>query len=83
LGGKYVCIDLIGVSSLVGPGVRDFNVERAALKAASSKMTKYEKVYFDNQYAFIPSAFDTFRFLELEAVVDLLKRVQRSCIVML
>jgi hypothetical protein len=82
LGGKYVFIDLIGVSFFVGPGVRDFNVGRAALKAASSKMTKYEKVCSDNQYAFILSAFDTFGFLELEAV-DLLKRVQRSCIVML
>jgi hypothetical protein len=82
LGGKYACIDLIGVSSLVGSGVRDFNVGRTVLKTASNKMTKYEKVCSDNQYAFIPSVFDTFGFLEPE-VVDLLKRVQRSCIVML
>jgi hypothetical protein len=34
IGGKYVCVDLTGVSLLVG---------RATLKATSSKMAKHEK----------------------------------------
>jgi len=45
------------------------------IKAASSKVAKYEKMCSDNQHAFIPFAFDTFDFLAPE-VVDLLRRVQ-------
>jgi hypothetical protein len=52
-------------------------VGRAALKAASSKMTKHEKTCSKNQHAFIPFVFDTFGFLAPEAV-DLLKRLQRA-----
>ncbi|KAK2441803.1 hypothetical protein QL285_013051 [Trifolium repens] len=76
VGGKHACVDLTGVSPLVGLGVGDFIVGRAALKAASSKMAKHEKECTDNQHIFIPSAFDTFGFLALEAV-NLLKRVQK------
>ena len=65
-----------GVSPLVGLGVRPFTVGQAALKAASSKEARHEKACSDNQYAFIPFAFDTFDFLALEAV-DLLHRVQK------
>ncbi|KAK2443432.1 hypothetical protein QL285_014539 [Trifolium repens] len=76
VGGKHACVDLIGVSPLVGLGVGDFTVGRAALKATSSKMAKHEQACCDNQHVFIPFAFDTFGFLAPEAV-DLLKRVQR------
>ncbi|KAK2454767.1 hypothetical protein QL285_002298 [Trifolium repens] len=69
-------IYLIGVFPLVGLRVGDFIVGRAALKAASNKIAKHEKTCSDNQYAFIPFAFDTFSFLAPETV-DLLKRVQR------
>ena len=53
-----------------------FTMGQAALKASSSKVVNHEKMYFNNQHAFIPFAFDTFDFLALEAV-DLLQRVQR------
>jgi hypothetical protein len=76
VGGKHACVDLTGVSPLVGLGVGDFTVGRAALKAASSKMTKHEKACSDNQHVFIPFAFDTFGFLAPEAV-NLLKKIQK------
>jgi hypothetical protein len=37
-----------------------FIVVQAALKAVSSKVTKYKKVYFDSQHAFISFAHLTF-----------------------
>jgi hypothetical protein len=67
-------VDLIGVSPLVGRRIGNFNVGRATLKAAPSKMAKYEKVCSDNQHVFISFAFDTFDFLTPEAV-NLLKRI--------
>ncbi|GJR92752.1 RNA-directed DNA polymerase, eukaryota, reverse transcriptase zinc-binding domain protein [Tanacetum coccineum] len=57
--------------------VFDFLIVRhAALKAASCKVTKYEKAFIKNQHVFIPFVFDTFGFLAPEAV-ELLNRVQR------
>ena len=76
VGGKHVCVDLTGVSPLVGLGVTTFTVGYAALKAASSKVAKHEKACSDNQHVFVPFVFDTFSFLALE-VVDLLHGVQR------
>ena len=76
VGGKHACVDLTGVSPLVGLGVRPFTLGQAALKAASSKVAKHEKACSDNQHAFIPFAFDTFGFLAPE-VVDLLHRIQK------
>ena len=76
VGGKYACVDLTGVSPLVGLGARAFTVGHAALKTVSSKVVKHEKVCSDNQHAFIPFAFNTFGILTPE-VVDLLHRVQR------
>ncbi|KAJ0602758.1 putative exostosin [Helianthus annuus] len=67
VGGKHECVDLTGVSPLVG---------QAALKAVSGKVTKHVKACLDNQHLFIPFAFNTFGFLAPEAV-DLLSRVQR------
>ncbi|KAJ0558615.1 putative exostosin [Helianthus annuus] len=72
VGGKHVCVDLTGVSPLVGLGGSAFTVGQAA----SGKVTKHEKACLDNQHVFIPFAFDTFGFLAIEAV-DLLSRVQR------
>ncbi|MFS7949409.1 putative exostosin [Helianthus anomalus] len=74
--GKHACVDLIGVSPLVGLGSSAFTVGQTALKAASGKVIKHEKACLDNQHVFIPFAFDTFGFLASEAV-DLLSRVQR------
>jgi hypothetical protein len=69
-------VDLNGGSPLVGLRVADFIVGRKALKAASSKMAEHEKTCSDNQYVFIPFAFDIFGFLAPEAL-HLLKRVQK------
>nr|GEZ34979.1 hypothetical protein [Tanacetum cinerariifolium]GEZ37627.1 hypothetical protein [Tanacetum cinerariifolium] len=76
VGGKHACVDLVGVSSLVGLSSRGFTAGQAALKAASGKMTKHEKACIENKHVFIPFAFDTFGFLAPEAV-ELLSRVQR------
>jgi len=75
-GGKHACVDVTGVSPLVGLGNGGFTVGHAALKAATCKVTKHEKACVENQHVFIPFAFDTFGFLAPEAV-ELLKRVQR------
>ncbi|KAK2357042.1 hypothetical protein QL285_094353 [Trifolium repens] len=53
-GGKHACVDLTGVSPLVGLTTRDFTVGQAALKAASSKVAKHERVCSNNQHVFIP-----------------------------
>ncbi|GJU89220.1 putative reverse transcriptase domain-containing protein [Tanacetum coccineum] len=74
--GKHACVDLTGVSPLMGLSSRGFTVGQAALKAASCKVTKHEKACIENQHVFIPFAFDTFGFLAPEAV-ELLTRVQR------
>jgi hypothetical protein len=65
----------------VGLGVRPFTVGQAALKVASSKVAKHDKVFSDNQHVFIPFAFDTFGFLAPE-VVDFYIEFKRSCIAM-
>jgi hypothetical protein len=56
-------------------GLGDFIVERTALKSASSKMVKYDKVCTDNQHVFILFVFNIFGFLAPK-VVNLLKKVQ-------
>jgi hypothetical protein len=76
VGGKHACVDLTEVSPLVGLRVGAFMVGQTALKAAPNKVAKHEKACSDNQHAFIPFAFDTFRFLAPEGV-NLLHRVQR------
>ncbi|MFS7976906.1 putative exostosin [Helianthus anomalus] len=76
VGGKHACVDLTGVSPLVGLESSAFTVGQAALKAASGKVIKHEKACLDNQHVFIQFAFDTFGFLAPKAV-DLLSRVQR------
>ncbi|GKC75879.1 zinc knuckle CX2CX4HX4C containing protein [Tanacetum coccineum] len=71
-----MCVDLTGVSPLVGFSSRGFTAGQAAFKAALCKVTKHEKACIENQHVFIPFAFDTFSFLAPEAV-ELLSRVQR------
>ncbi|GJW13903.1 hypothetical protein Tco_0018036 [Tanacetum coccineum] len=74
--GKHACVDLTGVSSLVGLMDNGFVAGQAALKAESSKVAKHEKACLENQHVFIPFAFDTFGFLAPEAE-EFLNRVQR------
>jgi hypothetical protein len=74
--GKRVCVDLTGVSPLVGFGSGVFVVGQAAAKAAEAKVAKHEKACTENQHGFSPFAFDTFGFLASEAVV-LLRRIQK------
>ncbi|PNY11325.1 auxilin-like protein, partial [Trifolium pratense] len=76
VGGKHACVDLTGVSPLVGLSNGDFTVGQAGLKAASNKVAKHERACSDNQHAFIPFAFDTFGFLAPDAV-NILQRIQR------
>jgi len=76
--GKYACVDLTGVSPLVGLGVRSFSVGQTTLKAVSSKVAKHEKARSDNQHAFIPFAFDTFDFLAPETVDHRVQKVMHS-----
>ncbi|GJX62057.1 hypothetical protein Tco_0294957 [Tanacetum coccineum] len=66
-GGKHACVDLTGVSPLVGLMDNESVAGQAALKAESSKVAKHEKAYLENQHVFIPFAFDTFGFLAPEA----------------
>lgn len=75
-GGKHACVDLTGVSPLVGLRDNGFVAGQAALKAESSKAAKHEKACLENQHVFIPFAFDTFGFLAPEAG-EFLTRVQR------
>ncbi|GJT27747.1 hypothetical protein Tco_0908022, partial [Tanacetum coccineum] len=74
--GKHVCVDLTGVSSLVGLISQGFTAGQAALKAASCKVKKHKKASIKNQHVLIPFAFDTFGFLAREAV-ELSSRAQR------
>ncbi|GJV58022.1 putative reverse transcriptase domain-containing protein [Tanacetum coccineum] len=75
-GGKHACVDLTGVSPLVGLRDNGFVAGQAALKAESSKVAKHEKACLENQHVFIPFAFDTFGFLAPETE-EFLNRVQR------
>ncbi|GJU98853.1 hypothetical protein Tco_1328124 [Tanacetum coccineum] len=75
-GGKHACVDLTGVSPLVGLKDNGFVAGQAALKAESSKVAKHEKACLENQHVFIPFAFDTFGILAPEAE-EFLNRVQR------
>ncbi|KAK9052651.1 hypothetical protein SSX86_029281 [Deinandra increscens subsp. villosa] len=75
-GGKHACVDLTGVSPLVGLRDNGFVAGQAVLKAESGKVAKHEKACLENQHVFIPFAFDTFGSLAPEAV-GFLNRVQR------
>ncbi|GJR77916.1 putative reverse transcriptase domain-containing protein [Tanacetum coccineum] len=74
--GKHACVDLTGVSPLVGLRDNGFVAGQATLKAKSSNVVKHEKTCLENQHVFIPFAFDTFGFLAPEAE-EFFTRVQR------
>ncbi|KAJ0885045.1 hypothetical protein HanPSC8_Chr10g0440881 [Helianthus annuus] len=75
-GGKHACVDLTGVSPLVGLRENGFVAGLAARKAESKKVDKHAKACAENQHVFIPFAFDTFGSLAPEAI-NFLTRVQR------
>ena len=58
--GKHACVDLTGVSPLVGLRDSGFVAGQAVAKAEKKKMEKDEQACDENQHAFIPFAFDTF-----------------------
>ena len=75
-GGKHVCVDLTGVSPLVGLRDHGFVAGHAITKAEAGKVAKHEKACLENQHVFVPFAFDTFGALGPDAV-RFLKRVQQ------
>jgi hypothetical protein len=50
VGGKHACVDLTGVSPLVGLRAETFIVGHEVLKVASSKVVKHGKTCSDNQH---------------------------------
>lgn len=52
-----------------------FVASHVVLKATSCNVAKQEKTWLDNQHVFIPLAFDTLKFLAMEAV-KFMQRVQ-------
>ena len=75
-GGKHACVDLTGVSPLVGFRDTGFVAGQAVLKAESKKVTKHETACSENQHVFVPFAFDTFGSLAPVAT-RFLDRVQK------
>ncbi|KAJ0795426.1 putative galactolipase [Helianthus annuus] len=75
-GGKHACVDLTGVSHLVGLRENGFVAGLAARKAESKKVDKHAKACAENQHVFIHFAFDTFGSLAPEAI-NFLTRVQQ------
>lgn len=63
-GKRETCkVDLIGISPVLGLGIRAFMVGQTALKVASSRLVKCEKTRYGNQRTFIVLVFDIFGFL--------------------
>nr|GEW45415.1 putative exostosin-like protein [Tanacetum cinerariifolium] len=52
VGGKHACVDLTRVSHLVGLSSRGYTTGQAALKFASSKVTKHDKACIKNKHVF-------------------------------
>ncbi|MFS7915398.1 putative exostosin [Helianthus anomalus] len=73
---KHACVDLTGVSPLVGLTDHGFVAGQAITKAEAGKVAKHEKACIENQHVFVPFAFDTFGALAPDAVW-FLKRVQQ------
>nr|KAJ0213783.1 hypothetical protein LSAT_V11C400188880 [Lactuca sativa] len=63
IGGKHACVDLTGVSPIVGLGSRGFTAGHTALKAAACKVVKHKNACIEKQHVFVPFAFATFGFL--------------------
>ncbi|GKA48095.1 hypothetical protein Tco_0741053 [Tanacetum coccineum] len=78
-GGKHACVDLTGVSPLVGLRDNGFVAGQAALKAESSKVAKHGKACLENQHVFNPFAFDTLVFLHRsKEFLNMVPRVVQS-----
>ncbi|KAJ0606220.1 putative exostosin [Helianthus annuus] len=73
--GKHACVDLTGVSPLVGLRENGFVAGQGARKAESKKVDKHAKTCAENQHVFVPFAFDTFDSPAPEAI-KFLTRVQ-------
>ncbi|KAF5786988.1 hypothetical protein HanXRQr2_Chr10g0447771 [Helianthus annuus] len=52
--GKHACVDLTGVSPLVGLRENGFVAGQAARKAESKKVDKHAKTCAENQHVFVP-----------------------------
>ncbi|KAJ0917178.1 hypothetical protein HanRHA438_Chr05g0203111 [Helianthus annuus] len=57
---KHACVDLKGVSPLVGLRENEFIAGQAARKAESKKVDKHAKACAENQHVFVLFAFDKF-----------------------
>ncbi|KAJ0470936.1 hypothetical protein HanIR_Chr14g0724201 [Helianthus annuus] len=74
--GKHACVDLTGVSPLVGLRKNGFVAGQASRKLESKKVDKHAKAYAKNQHVSVPFAFDTFGSLAPEGI-KFLTRIQR------
>ncbi|KAM0015840.1 putative exostosin [Helianthus debilis subsp. tardiflorus] len=74
--GIHACVDLTGMTPLVGLRDHGFVAGQAITKAEAGKVAKHEKACIENQHVFVPFAFDTFGALAPDAV-RFLKRVQQ------
>jgi hypothetical protein len=76
VGGKHICVDLIGVFPPVRLVLKILLWNGQPLKLLQVKQSNMRKCVSDNQHAFIPFLFDIFDFLTLKSV-NFLKKVQR------
>ncbi|KAJ0763814.1 putative exostosin [Helianthus annuus] len=74
--GKHACMDLTGLSPLVGLRKNGFVAGQVVRKAESKKVDKHAKACAENQHVFVPFAFDVFGSLASEAI-QFMTRVQR------
>ncbi|GJZ90209.1 ankyrin repeat-containing domain, PGG domain protein [Tanacetum coccineum] len=64
---KHACVDLTGVSPLVGLSSRGFTVGKSRLMQSD----KTRETCIENQHVSVPFAFDTFCFLPSEVFIDI------------
>jgi hypothetical protein len=79
IGEKHACVDLTGVSPLVGLRTEAFTVGQATLKIVLSKMVKHEKSCSDNQH-FLYHLFLTLLTLGTRSRKSSSKSSKKSCI---
>lgn len=60
---KHACVNLSNDFHLMELKIEGISVRQTTLKTNLNKMYKHEKMCLNNQYAFIPLAFDSFDFL--------------------
>ncbi|GKA67146.1 hypothetical protein Tco_0766954, partial [Tanacetum coccineum] len=74
--GKYVCLDVTGISPFAGMGANSWAPGVAFHNAVEKKMRKYATKCADNGYKFIPFAFLTFGEFDKDAL-DTLSRISQ------